>query len=71
MVTEPDSSRVGKEAWLWSFWSVSFTNLFFFLTSPWDIRYSGWRILVPQPEIEPLPLAVEAQTLAQTTCPLQ
>ena len=30
MVTEPDSSRVGKGAWLWSFWSVSFTNLFFF-----------------------------------------
>ena len=29
-VTEPDSSRVAKGAWLWSFGLVSFTNFFFF-----------------------------------------
>lgn len=29
-VSEPDSSRVAKGAWLWSFGLVSFRNLFFF-----------------------------------------
>ena len=31
------------------------------------MRHSGWRILVPQPEIEPLPLAEEAQSLNHWT----
>ena len=31
------------------------------------MRHSGCRILVPQPETEPVPLAVEAQSLTHWT----